>query len=250
MSIGYSMPSAFPLYPEPPIFYENNNMINIIFKTSTEVLQNLVPSPLLPNPDNLAFIYVGDLRIVAPQKLRYKEAGLGIPVTFKGRPGNYYVSLYLDAVSGIVGGREIWGWLKKDAEITYVVDQMMVQVSVSRDGVALITASVNATEQVKPIPIEPEIPSFNLKIVPSVKKGHAPDVLQLTSVITATKKKELSRGSATLSFKSTPFDKLGEISILEIFGGAQSVEDLNLDYGEILFDYLTETQEERVNEKA
>jgi acetoacetate decarboxylase len=242
MKFGYSMPSASPLYLEPPYYYKSNRAITIVFKTSPEILQELVPSPLLPNPDNLAFIYVGEFNVEAPLKGKYKEAGIGIPVVFKEKFGNYFVSLYLDSAHAIVGGREIWGWPKKDAEITFTAEQGRFQASVSREGTALITASVNATEQVKPIPIQPDIPAFNLKIVPSVKRNHSPDVLQLTSAISVSVKKELARGSARLSLASSPSDQLGKIPVLEIISGEQSIEDLSLDCGEVLFDYLRENQ--------
>lgn len=66
--------------------------------------------------------YVGDLNVDAPWKGNYKEAGIGIPVSFQERPGNYFVALYLDSASAIAGGREIWGWPKKEVEISYSED--------------------------------------------------------------------------------------------------------------------------------
>jgi acetoacetate decarboxylase len=243
MKFGYSMPSVSPLYLEPPYYYKSNNTISVVFRTEADTLRELVPLPLIPNPANIAFVYIGEFNVEAPLKGKYREAGIGIPVIFKERPGNYFVSLYLDSAHAIVGGREIWGWPKKDAEITFIEEHGMFHASVTRQGVALVSASVNATEPVKPIPDQPDIPAFNLKIVPSVLKNHAPDILQLTSAITVSVKKELSRGEATLSFASSPADPLGEIKVLEILSGEQSIDDMSLDCGEVIFNYLTENQE-------
>ncbi len=242
MKFGYSMPSASPLYPEPPYYYKGNNEISVVFRTEADTLRELVPLPLLPNRDNLAFVYVGEFNIDAPLKGKYKEAGIGIPVIFKERLGNYFVSLYLDSAYAIAGGREIWGWPKKDAEITLTADHGIFQASISRGGTTLIQGSVNATEQVKPIPIQPDIPGFNLKIVPSVRKNHTPDVLQLTTVNIVSVIKELTRGDATLCFASSTADPLGRIKVLEILSGEQYIEDMILDCGEVLFDYLIESQ--------
>jgi len=242
MKIRDSMPSMFSFYPEPPIYYRNNNMITILFRTNPEILKELVPSPLIPNSNNLAFVYVGDFHMDVPIAGKYREAGLGVPVTFKETVGDFYVSLYLDSALAITAGREIWGWPKKDAEITYSVSRGVVQVSVSRGGISLISASVNEMEQVIPVPHEPDTLAFNLKIVPSVKKNHPPDVFQLTSAITVSKKKELIRGTATLTFESSVTDPLGRIPIIEVLSGEHSIEDLTLDYGEVLFDYLAENQ--------
>ena len=241
MKFGYSMPSASPLYPEPPFYYENNKVIGIVFRTAPEILQELAPAPLRPNPDNLAFIYVGVFNV--PQKAIYKEAGIGIPAFFGETFGSYLVYLYLDSALAIVPGREIWGWPKKDAEITFTEEKGTFYTSVSRDGVTLISASVNAFERVEPIPDQPNTPSFNLKLIPSVRKNHPPDVLQLTSTTVISKKKELYRGKATLALNSDTADPLGGIPVLEIIGGEQYIEDMSLDCGEVLFDYLTQNQQ-------
>jgi acetoacetate decarboxylase len=240
MKFGYSMPSASPLYPEPPYFYKGNRVMAITFRTTAEILRELVPMPLLPNPDNLAFIYIGDFNVVSPVQANYREVGIGIPAIFKETLGSYFAYLYLDPPLAIVPGREIWGWPKKDAEIAFTAKEGIYQASVRREGVTLVTASVNAIEQIKPIPIQPGLPAFNLKLVPSVQKNHSPDVLQLTSATTVSEKKELFKGEAMLSFASSESDPLGRIQILEILGGDQYTEDLSLDCGDVLFDYLVE----------
>jgi acetoacetate decarboxylase len=242
MKFGYSMPSASPLYPEPPYCYKGNKVINIVFRTTSEALQELVPAPLLPNPENLAFVYIGEFNVDSPLKASYREAGVGIPAIFGETFGSYLVYLYLDSALAIVPGREIWGWPKKNAEIIFTEENSTFYTSVSRDGVTLISASVNASELVESIPDQPNTPSFNLKLIPSVKKNHPPDVLQLTSTTVISMKKELYRGKATLALNSAPADPLGSIPVLEIISGEQYIEDMSLDCGDVLFDYLAENQ--------
>lgn len=244
MKFGYSMPSVSTLYIPPPYSYKDNLGINILFKTAPETLHEFVPPPLLPNPDNLVFLYVGDFNVDSPVKFKYKEAGIGVPVLYQGHAGNYFVFLYLDHAGAIVAGREIWGFPKKDALIKFDVIEGIYQASVIRDGVEIIRASVKTSEQVKPIPPQAEVPLLNLKIIPSVRKDHPPDVLQLTSAGSSSVRKESFRGEATLSFTSTPYDLLGNIPVLGIVGGEQYVEDMILDCGEVLVDYLHEDESE------
>ena len=45
----------------------------------------------------------------------YTQAILAAPCSLGERTGNYAVALYQDRTSTIVGGREIYGWPKKDA---------------------------------------------------------------------------------------------------------------------------------------
>jgi acetoacetate decarboxylase len=243
MKFGYCMPAASAYYLSPPYFYKNNNGINIVFRTTPEVLHDLLPPRLNPKPDNLAFFYAGDFNVEAPVKVKYKEAGIGIPVLFEGKAGNYFVYLYLDLAAAIVPGREIWGWPKKDAAISYSSEMGVYQASVKRDGIEIIHATVNASKKVKPIPNQDNVPSFNLKIIPSVRKDQLPDVLQLTSAGGSSTRKELFMGEATLSLASSPSDKLGNIPMLEIVHGAQYIDDMSLDCGEVLIDYLAENQQ-------
>jgi acetoacetate decarboxylase len=240
MKFGYCMPSVSPAYPPPPYEYKDSNGINIVFKTTPDILHELLPPPLTPNPHDLAFFYASEFNVVSPITVRYKEAGIGIPALFAGRPANYFVYLYLDLTAGIVSGREIWGWPKKDAEISYLSDGRLYRASVKRGGIEIIRASVNASQAISPIPPQDDFPSLNLKIIPSVITNHPPDVLQLTSAGISSVRKELFRGEAKLEFASSASDLLGNIPVLAVVSGEQSIDDMRLDCGEVLVDYLKE----------
>jgi acetoacetate decarboxylase len=242
MKFGYSMPSTSPFYPEPPFYFENNKIISILFTTTKEALRELVPTPLLPNPQNLAYIYIGILNV--PQRGVYKEAGIGIPAFLGEKIGNYLLYLYLDEAFAIVPGREIWGWPKKDAEITFTEERGAYNARVSRAGTTIISLFLDNLEVVEPIPDSLNTPNFNLKIIPSVKKNHTPDVLQLTTSTVISRKKALYRGKATLVFNSSPDDPIGDLPVLDILSGEQSIEDMSMDSGDVLFDYLAENQYE------
>jgi acetoacetate decarboxylase len=238
MKFGYSMPSSSPFYPEPPFYFENNKIVSIVFSTTKDALLELVPPPLTPNPQNLAYIYIGILNV--PQRGIYKEAGIGIPAFFGEQIGNYILYLYLDEAFAIVPGREIWGWPKKDAQIEFTEQQGAYHATVHRTGTTIIDLSLDNLEAITPIPDSPNTPNFNLKIIPSVRKNHSPDVLQLTTSIVHTRKKALYRGNATLEFNSSPDDPLSILAIMGIISGEQSIEDMSMDSGDVLFDYLQE----------
>jgi len=52
------MPGQFPLYSAPPVSFRDNRIVIVVFKTAPEVLRELVPEPLFPNPLNLMFAYI------------------------------------------------------------------------------------------------------------------------------------------------------------------------------------------------
>ena len=233
-----SMPATAMAYPLPPISYRGNRQVTIMFKTSPEVLANLVPAPLQPNPDQLLAFYSALMHVTAPMEWTYKEVGLLVPVSYNGRPGNYFVCLYLDTVEGILAGREIWGFPKQQAEITYAEAEGGVTTSGERMGFPLFKASMRLETQLTEIPPSPPGPFFNLKIIPSVKRDAPPDVLQLTATEFVPETTELYVGPATLEFGDSPFDHLNDIPILGLASAQFTVYSATLDYGEVVLDYL------------
>ena len=237
------MPGVAPLYEAPPYIYQGNRSINIVFKTTPETLQALVPAPLVPNPDSVLFIYFGQLNVVTPIRYRYLEMGIGVPVSFSDNAGQYAVYLYLDKAGAIVPGREIYGWPKKDAEISFTEEKDGIAAQVVRDGVVLAEATLHLMEKVEPIPQQPAEPWFNQKLIPSVKKNTPPEVMQLTSTVIESEMQEINTGSATLKLGSSVSDPLGDIPILTVLEGRFTVDDITLGYGDVIYDYLIESEQ-------
>lgn len=237
---GYTMPSAAPLYTAPPVQFCDNKIITILFETTPEVIQEWVPKPLVPNSGNLMFIYIGRLNITSPAPLSYMEAGIGVPVSYSDKVGNYAVYLYLNEAVPIVGGREVWGFPKKDADFTFIEEDGKIIAKIVRNGTILVNATFHLSEKIDPIPSQPNLPWFNLKIIPSVKKNAPPDVRQITSTLLEYNTKELHSGKAILEFSSSPLDPLGKIKVIKIINATYTVNDFILGYGEVLYDYLKE----------
>jgi len=243
---GFSMPLTAPLYGALPLKYVDSKIVTVVFKTSPEVLRKLVPQPLLPNPDNLMFAYTSSLNVQGYQSGgfsfhggNYFEVVLGVPVRFDKTGGNYCVVMYLDkTVTGVPIGREIWGYPKKGANITFVESDGKVSSTVARFGTTIIKLSFERTQKVEPVPPRPPTPTFNLKFIPSVKKDALPDVMQLTSNVTEFNRKEMWRGKGTVEFGSLSEDPLGDIPVLQIIASDYSVVEGSLGHGEVVYDYL------------
>jgi acetoacetate decarboxylase len=238
----YSTPRSASLYAAPPYLYQDNRSISIIFKTTPETLSELVPAPLLPNPDALVFIYIAEFKMVAPQLFNYMEMGIGVPASFSDTAGQFAVYLYLDKAGAIVAGREIYGWPKKDAEISFTEDNEIISAQVVRGGVKLVDTKMHQLQQIDPIPKQSTDRWFNLKLIPAVKKNALPDVMQLTSTLVESETKELYTGSATLKFGSSISDPLGDIPIVKILKSSYTIDDTTLGYGDVIYDYLTESK--------
>jgi acetoacetate decarboxylase len=243
---GFSMPFNMPFYGVPPLKYVDSKIVTVLFKTSPQVLLNLVPQPLLPNPDSLMFAYTSSLNVQAHQSegfsfpgANYFEVVLGVPVRFDKTGGNYCVVMYLDkTVTGISIGREIWGYPKKGANITFAENDGKVSSTVDRLGTTILKLSFERTQKVEPVPPRLPTPTFNLKLIPSVRKDAPPEVMQLTSTVTEFKRKEMWRGKGLLEFGSLSADPLGNIPVLQIVAAQYEVAEGSLPHGEVVYDYL------------
>ena len=77
------------------------------------------------------------------------------------------------------------------------------------------------------------------KLIPSVKNGAPPDVLQLTStVLQNVVVREVHKGPATLRFGMSPADPFHRIPVEEIVGGYYYHTDFTLEDGVVVHDYL------------
>jgi len=249
---GFSMPLTMPFYGSPPLQYTDSKFVTVVFKTSPEVLRRLVPQPLVPNPDNIMFVYTSSLNVSNYKSGdfsfsggNYYEVVMGIPVKFKETSGNFCVVMYLDypvdkgGRPGVALGREIWGYPKKEAKITFDEQDGKVYSVVSRAGTPLIKLSFEKTLKVEPFPPRPKTPTFNLKYIPSVRKDAPPEVMQLTSNLSEINRKELWRGKGSLEFGSLSADPLGDIPVLQIIAAQYEVAEGRLLHGDVLHDYLT-----------
>jgi acetoacetate decarboxylase len=238
---AFSMPWAAPFIKTTPRQFRDNHRISVVFQSEMGAISKFIPPPLIPNPDGQMFFYIGQSNFEYPvnEIFSFHEAGIGIPVTFQGNPGYYFIVLYVDEALPIVEGREIWGFPKKDAHIVYEETKEKISAQVNRLGTVIAELTASLGEEVQPIPDETPTNIYNLKIIPSVKKGAPPDVMQLTSYNSIGKTLSLRTASQiSLKFSSTSEDPLGEIRVLDIVGGSFKIRDVVTNYGEVLYDYL------------
>jgi acetoacetate decarboxylase len=246
MAGAFTMPVISPSLSRPPYRYRDCRVVNVLFTTDPTAAAELVPAPLAPDPAQPLLLYVGRFQF-ADFDLAYNEAGLFVPVLRDGKPaGLFAVVLYLDTTIPIVGGREIYGWPKKDADrIAITEEDGSVTAEVTLNGSTIISLSVELQQQIDPVPHMPSSPIYMLKLIPSVEEGAPPDVLQLNSIVIEPDViKELRRGNGTLEFGASPVESfLAEIAVNEVVDASAVVRDFTLGFGQVVHDYLAETKE-------
>lgn len=237
----FTMPVISPLSERPPYRYRDCRAVNLLFRTDPAVMEGLVPAPLSADPEKPLILYVGHYEF-ADFEMTYNEAGLLAPVRLGGVPaGSFAVVLYLDTANPIVGGREIYGWPKKDAErVRFDERENRITAEVTRYGRRIIEVSFEAGETVEPIPPRPPAPIHFLKLIPSIEKAGKPDVLKLNSlVIDPDVITSLRVGRGTLVFGESPYDSfLSRIPVTQVVYSEAITHDFTLGYGRVVHDYL------------
>ena len=247
MPQGYSIPISAPLYDKPTYKYRGTNTILCIFRTTKNVLEKVIPKPLIYNSDLFVYAWVNHL----PRTTgfcAYREMFLTIPVEYPGKDGiiggNYNAHLYLDNDSPIAAGREIYGYPKKIARVHFSEQEDVLTRSVERGGHEIFKVSISPRVSLPTDPLDPLVaqlgkPFINYKLIPSVEEGARPDVAQLTLMelenFVCTK---LDEGPSCVEFNNSPADPLGLFEVTEVVKGFYFEGQYDLPFGSVLHDYL------------
>ncbi len=229
-----------PAFPMPPYTYTNAKTLVVSIRTTPETLRALVPEPLEVNSESLLRVYIGLFNVVQPLQLSYHEAGILIPTCYEGIEGSYMPVLYLDQTLPITIGREVWGFPKFDAHVTLTEESETIRANVSSQATSLIKAEIRLAGRENPPSVQAPTQVFLLKSIPSAQQNASPDVRQLcTAILRNQAYTEWNPGVATLTFGSTRDDPLGAIPIVETISGVYCTRDFVLDFGKVVFNYLT-----------
>jgi acetoacetate decarboxylase len=71
----------------------------------------------------------------------YRECAITIPASYKGHVGGFTPYIYCTCIPAILAGREIYGYPKQYADITWIETTLAVACSVRKDGAKLLKAS-------------------------------------------------------------------------------------------------------------
>jgi acetoacetate decarboxylase len=231
------MPALSGLYGRPPFEYREAKQMTVVFQTDPDVLRELVPAPLVPNED--AAMLLSSSEFLCTAFGRYREAHLLTHATFEGRLVNFSIYLILDSDVATGAGREIWGFAKKMGRLSLDMKDDVVSTTVERGGCEIIKAAVHLAELGTEEDLGGTPEWITRRFIPNVSLSAPPDIDQLTSTtLTNVVTNDVYKGAATLSFGSSPADRLEEIPIKEVTGGFYFDYQFTLNDGEVVHDYL------------
>lgn len=235
---AFAMPFSCPSYPRGPYRFIDREFFIITYETDLDRLREVVPAPLevteplvkfefIRMPDSTGF---GD----------YTESGQVIPVHFKGQPGSYSQAMYLDDLSPIVAGREIWGFPKKLAKpvLQVVHETLLGTLDYDRSRIATATMGYKyQTLDTNKVARALAGKNYLLKIIPHVD-GRVRICELVEYELTEITVKGAWTGPAALELFDHALAPVATLPVKKIIEAVHIQSDITLPYGRVVHDYL------------
>lgn len=191
--VGTAMPVAAPLYPRPPFEFRGARQTWVVYEADPAAI-----APLLPDGVRID----GDPAVCAAWACHYPVSSFGpyleayivVRVEVAGERFWYQPVIVTDAEAPMAAGREIWGYGKKLAHITWSGQDVggpgteQLVMSVERPpGVRLMTLSMMPERlivgaELGPLATAEMLPTLSHRVLPASEAGRPPLVDELVAV--------------------------------------------------------------------
>ena len=233
---------------KPTADFYDAEMLNLVWETTPEAIENLLPPPLKPAPRPLVFAFIAyypSTNFSVP----YHESALLVKASYKGEEGFYCLSMPVTDDMAMAGGREGWGYPKKMANISFSRDGDTVTGYTERHGIkfmqvkARLSGKVNndnaALDEIRGLGINPDgefsDKSYLFKHSPSpVKSGLFDYPPLLVEGTTRFRPKTFTWAEAEIELTPSEYDPWSELPVERMLGGFYTVGDNSMLHGRVL----------------
>uniref|UniRef100_A0A7V3KP81 Acetoacetate decarboxylase n=1 Tax=candidate division WOR-3 bacterium TaxID=2052148 RepID=A0A7V3KP81_UNCW3 len=233
----FTNPIVSNLYGKPPLVWKDMRVQLVVYETDFENIKKVIPDPLEPRT-NKVITWISEFQLGTTQG-GFKEAAIYVQVKYKDYEGDYEPFLYVNSPLPLTGGREIWGYQKKMADINLALDQEAVVGKVTR----LEHQIIKCTTINEYVASMAEIPwsrdgVFSLKYIPSAEANGEPiRELVLTEGKFTAHEGKFFGGRASVIFERTEIDPTYLLEPKKILGGYFGEGELFLPFGKIVHNY-------------
>jgi acetoacetate decarboxylase len=250
-------PVFSPPYPPLPHHFSDVNTIQILCQAPKGAIKRALAQPLEPSGNGDLFVLLlGWTKDVEKQGYNVHEIALNAPVQWKGKAGNTTMIEYIDSDMGLIAGREIYGWPKKMAEITWTqtatgwtitankmkdqggIPLMKIEYKISKTASAVKWPNMGPVFLVRRIPnASPTTPSFNQMVCVGCNTPQA------SGPLVAPAGAKDSIGTATVQFFDGPHDPLKFLGPIKALDAKMSVLEGAMPFGLGLGEVLSSWEE-------
>lgn len=214
-------------------FYDAE-VLTVFFETKQEVVEKLLPPPLKP-----AALPVGGAFVANYPKtnfgVTYLESALFLLAQYNGEEGAFCLAMPVTDDIALILGREVFGYPKKMAEISFERDGNNVRGWTERHGIrffevkAKLTGKFNdavaqqmITESIKS---NPDLVVYNFKYFPAPDGEGFDYNPRLIREVVKRNSKSIQMGEAELIFRPSEHDPWDDVDIVRVLGAMYTVGD-------------------------
>jgi acetoacetate decarboxylase len=230
-------PVFSPPYPPLPHHFSDVHTIQILCQAPKGAIKRALAQPLEPSGDGDLFVLLlGWTPDVEKQGFNVHEIALNAPVKWKDKAGNTTLIEYIDSDMGLIAGREIYGWPKKMADITWTqtatgwtvtakklkdqgsIPLMKIEYKISNSTPAVKWPDMGPTYLVRRIPnASPSTPSLNQLVCVGC------NLPRVSGPLVAPAGAKDTKGFATVQFFDGPHDPLTFLGPIKVLDAKMSI---------------------------
>ncbi len=234
---GYTNPVVSQLYGKPPLVWKDMEVQLVVYETDIANIRRVVPEPMEPRSKTV-ITWVSDFKLGTTQG-SFGEAAIYVQVKFGNYEGDYEPFLYVNNHLPLTGGREIWGYQKKMAEVSLHHEYEAVRGQVNRLNHQILKALVvpEAMAKMEEIPWSRD-GVFSVKYIPGAEESEPPlRQLVLTEGKFTAQEGKFFKGRGSVVYERSEIDPTHILEPKRIIGGFYGMGDLFLPLGKIVHRY-------------
>ena len=226
-------------------FYDAE-MLTLLWETKPEIIARLLPAPLKPASQPVAMAFVANY----PKTnfdVTYYESALFIRASYNGEEGNYCLSMPVTNDMAMAGGREMFGFPKKIADIHLKRDGEVISGWTERRGIRFMEVKAKMTGKFNDAQAQEAILnmaksddgtmrgiSFNYKYFPAPEGGAFDYDPRLVRQETILRPKVIEFGEAEIILNASDYDPWHEVEIVKMLGAIYTVGDNSMLNGKVV----------------
>ena len=234
---GYSMPVDAPLYPAPPLRFQDAQFVVLTYETDADAAAAVLPAGLtLPLP---AVATVTMAHYPSSSVGTYTEAIQQIQCAWEGQRRSYVSKILLDNDAAIAAGREIYGFPKKHAFVELKRAGGEFTGTLERpQGHRLLSITMTLQRSIQVPAEQGEGGTLALRVIPNAEDSAQPSIAELVETKMLTTVKEAWTGLGSLEFgPPSEADPWSALPVRTLLGASHAVLDFELPVGRVIKRY-------------
>jgi len=214
-------------------FYDAE-VLTVYFETKAEIVEKLLPPPLKPSPIPVGATFVANY----PKTnfgVTYLESALFLLAEYNGEEGAFCLAMPVTNDMAMIGGREIFGYPKKMAEISLQREGNDLRGWTERHGIRFFEIKAKLNGKFNDLDAQqfitetresnPDIVVYNFKYFPAPDRTGFDYNPRLIREVVKFNSKKQELGEAELIFRSSEHDPWADVEVVKVLGAIYTVGD-------------------------